>query len=139
MRTSCDYLVIGSGIAGLSYALEACKTGQVIVVPKRTADESNTKWAQGGIAAVLGTGDTFEAHIQDTLSAGAGLCHKVVVDLCVRDGPARIEMLQSIGARFDMETPSKEGHADLDLQLEGEHSAPRAARAGDTTGREVEL
>src|SRR5260221_14379070 len=85
MRTTCDYLVIGSGIAGLSYALEACKTGQVIVVTKRTADESNTKWAQGGIAAVLGPGDTFESHIQDTLIAGAGLCHERVVELCVRD------------------------------------------------------
>jgi L-aspartate oxidase len=138
MRTTCDYLVIGSGIAGLSYALEACKTGQVIVVTKRTADESNTKWAQGGIAAVLGSGDTFESHIQDTLTAGAGLCHERVVELCVRDGPARIEMLQSIGARFDMESPSKEGHADFDLHLEGGHSARRIAHSGDTTGREVE-
>jgi L-aspartate oxidase len=135
MRVACDYLVIGSGIAGLSYALEACKNGDVVVVTKRTADESSTKWAQGGIAAVLDGKDTFEAHIQDTLTAGAGLCHQIVVELCVKDGPDRIKMLQSIGARFDMESGN---HVDFDLHLEGGHSARRVAHSGDTTGREVE-
>jgi L-aspartate oxidase len=137
VRTACDYLVIGSGIAGLSFALEACKHGDVIVATKRSADESNTKWAQGGIAAVLSKEDSFEAHIQDTLVAGAGLCHPRVVELCVRDAPERIRMLQELGCRFDMEE-GEEGHADFDLHLEGGHSARRIAHVADTTGREVE-
>lgn len=132
MRVSCDYLVIGSGIAGLTYALEASKNGDVIVVTKRTADESSTKWAQGGIAAVLAEKDTFASHIQDTLTAGAGLCHEVVVELCVKDAPERIKALQAVGTRFDME------HAAFDLHLEGGHSARRIAHVGDATGREIE-
>jgi L-aspartate oxidase len=132
-----DYLVIGSGVAGLSFALEAAAHGDVTVVTKRSADESNTKYAQGGIAAVLSTADTFEAHIADTLQAGAGLCHERVVELCVRDAPARVQMLRDIGARFD-KSDGKDGHADLDLHLEGGHSARRVAHAADMTGREVE-
>ncbi len=76
MPITTDYLVIGSGVAGLSFALEAAANGDVLVVTKRSADESNTKYAQGGIAAVLSTADSFEAHIADTLRAGAGLCHE---------------------------------------------------------------
>jgi L-aspartate oxidase len=132
-----DYLVIGSGVAGLSFALEAAAHGDVTVVTKRSADESNTKYAQGGIAAVLSTADTFEAHIADTIRAGAGLCHERVVELCVRDAPARIQMLRDIGARFD-KSDGKDGDADLDLHLEGGHSARRVAHAADMTGREVE-
>ena len=79
MALTCDYLVIGSGIAGLSFALEAAAHGDVIIVTKRSADESNTKYAQGGVAAVLGQSDTFADHIRDTLVAGAGLCHERVV------------------------------------------------------------
>ncbi len=138
MAISCDFLVIGSGIAGLSFALEASKFADVVLVTKRGADEANTKYAQGGIAAVLDHGDTFEAHIADTLTAGAGLCHERVVDLCVKDGPGRIRALQEIGARFDKSHQPGEGHADLDLHLEGGHSARRVAHAGDMTGREVE-
>jgi L-aspartate oxidase len=137
MGTSCDFLVIGSGIAGLSFAIEAAKHGDVVLVTKRSADESSTKYAQGGIAAVLDDRDTFEAHVKDTLVAGAGLCHERVVGLCVEDGPARIRWLQEMGARFDRAEPG-ESHADYDLHLEGGHSARRVAHAGDTTGREVE-
>src|SRR5271163_4660860 len=101
MPIVCETLVLGSGIAGLSFALEAAEHGDVILVTKRSRDESNTKYAQGGIAAVLASGDSFEAHTKDTLAAGAGLCHERVVELCVKEGPQRIAMLRAIGARFD--------------------------------------
>jgi L-aspartate oxidase len=142
MPITCDYLVIGSGVAGLSLALEAAEFGEVVLVTKRASDESNTKYAQGGIAAVLAAGDSFEAHIRDTLIAGAGLSHEKVVELCVKDGPARIAKLQSIGAHFDLAEPApgtKVGDdTDLDLHLEGGHSARRIAHSKDMTGREVE-
>ncbi|RYG67161.1 FAD-binding protein, partial [bacterium] len=143
MSITCDYLVLGSGIAGLSFALDASAHGDVIIVTKRTRDESNTKYAQGGIAAVLDQNDTFEAHIKDTHVAGAGLCHDAVVEICVKEGPDLVRKLQHYGTRFDMAhgsqpSPSLEGHADLDLHLEGGHSARRVAHAGDTTGREIE-
>ncbi len=136
MSIVCDYLVLGSGIAGLSFAIEAAKHGDVIVVTKRAIEESNTKYAQGGIAAVLAHNDSFAAHIKDTIVAGAGLCHERVVELCVNDAPARIEMLQKLGAKFD---PSHDSHdGGLDLHLEGGHSARRVAHVADATGREVE-
>src|SRR4051812_3697992 len=135
MAIVCDYLVLGSGIAGLSFALEAARHGDVIIVTKRVRDESNTKYAQGGIASVLAEGDTFAAHVADTMAAGAGLCHDVVVELCVREGPGRIAMLREIGVRF---TSASDNHADLDLAREGGHSARRVAHAADMTGREVE-
>ena len=133
MALTCDFLVLGSGIAGLTFALEAAKHGDVLVVSKRAADESNTKYAQGGIAAVLADTDTFESHIEDTLVAGAGLCHERVVELCVKDAPARIAELQKLGTRFD-QTSEKQ----VDLHLEGGHSARRVAHSADATGREVE-
>jgi L-aspartate oxidase len=142
MAITCDFLVIGSGIAGLSFALEASAYADVVLVTKRSRDESNTKYAQGGIAAVLAESDSFEAHIKDTLVAGAGLSHDRVVELCVKDGPARIRMLMDIGARFDRakdsERDAEVSVSDLDLHLEGGHSARRVAHAGDMTGREVE-
>jgi L-aspartate oxidase len=137
MPLVCDYLVLGSGIAGLSFALEAAEHGDVVIVTKRSRDESNTKYAQGGIASVLGQGDTFAAHIADTMQAGAGLCHDVVVDICVREGPGRIAMLREIGVQFTS-SRSPETDADLDLAREGGHSARRVAHAADMTGREVE-
>jgi L-aspartate oxidase len=133
MALRCDFLVLGSGIAGLSFALEAAKHGDVVVVTKRAAEESNTRYAQGGIAAVLDDKDSFEAHVRDTLTAGAGLCHERVVEMCVKDAPARIRMLQEIGAQFDVHRPGE-----LDLHLEGGHSARRVAHAADATGKEVE-
>jgi L-aspartate oxidase len=137
MPITCDFLVIGSGVAGLSFALEASEFGDVVVLTKRSADESNTKYAQGGIAAVLSSADSFEAHIADTLEAGSGLCHERTVEICVREGPARVRRLQEIGARFDRAEGSKD-EADLDLHLEGGHSARRVAHSADMTGREVE-
>ena len=144
MPITTDYLVIGTGVAGLAFALEAAASGDVLVVTKRSADESNTKYAQGGIAAVLGEGDSFAAHIADTLRAGAGLCHELAVEVCVKEAPARIKMLQDLGARFDKAEGAKDGtwpkadETDLDLHLEGGHSARRVAHAADMTGREVE-
>src|SRR5947208_966317 len=101
MHVTTDYLVIGSGVAGLSFALQAAEHGEVLIVTKRSADESNTKYAQGGIAAVLSSNDTFEAHIADTMAAGGALCHEIVVKLCVEEAPARIQTLREIGAKFD--------------------------------------
>ncbi|MBX3224313.1 MAG: L-aspartate oxidase [Labilithrix sp.] len=148
MPLTCDFLVIGSGIAGLSFALEAAEHGEVIVVTKRSREESNTKYAQGGIAAVLDEDDSFDAHVADTMTAGVGLNHIRAVELTVKDAPARIAMLRSAGAKFDL--ASTRAHADesspsltraeqdLDLHLEGGHSARRIVHAGDMTGREVE-
>ncbi len=137
MAICVDFLVIGGGVAGLSFALEAAATGDVLVLTKRGADESNTQYAQGGIAAVLSAADSFQAHIHDTLEAGAGLCHERAVEVCVKEGPARIKMLRDIGARFDRAEGAKDD-ADLDLHLEGGHSARRVAHAADMTGREVQ-
>ena len=110
MRLTCDFLVIGSGIAGLSFALEAAEHGEVIVVTKRAREESNTKYAQGGIAAVLDAADSFDAHVSDTMVAGAGLNHLPAVELTVKDAPARIAMLRRAGAKFDLSSGG--AHAD---------------------------
>jgi len=138
MRITCDYLVVGSGVAGLTFALDAAKKGEVVLVTKRARSEANTNYAQGGIAAVLDPADSFDAHVQDTLVAGAGLCHKNAVELCVREGPASIARLQEIGARFDPAEHPKPGGPKLDLHLEGGHSARRVAHTGDMSGREIE-
>ncbi len=129
---SSDVLVIGSGIAALTFALRAAEYASVFIVTKREADECNTRYAQGGVAAVLGAGDTAASHVDDTQIAGAGLCHEVVVELCVQEGPERVRALIERGVRFD-----HKGDA-LDLTLEGGHSARRVAHAGDITGREIE-
>ena len=136
MALQCDYLVIGSGVAGLAFALEAAQHGDVILVTKRDADESNTRYAQGGIASVLSKTDSFESHIKDTLEAGAGLCHDLAVDVCVREGPARIDWLAQQGVNFSVK-PNGTAPPDLDLGREGGHSERRVAHAGDMTGREV--
>ncbi len=129
-----DYLVLGSGIAGLSFALEAASHGKVLVATKRAADESNTNWAQGGIAAVLDPADSVEAHVQDTLTVGEGLCHEDIVRLCVTEGPAAVRQLdERFGTRFDH---ARSG--ELDLAREGGHSARRVAHAKDTTGKEIQ-
>ncbi|NLI80689.1 MAG: L-aspartate oxidase [Deltaproteobacteria bacterium] len=130
-----DYLVIGSGIAGLSFALEGARNGTVAVVTKKDKLETNTNYAQGGIASVLGPDDSFQLHVQDTLNAGDGLCHEDVVDLVVRSGPDRIMELMNLGAPFnrgvDPESP-------FDLGREGGHSRNRIVHAQDATGRAVE-
>ena len=131
MAITCDYLVIGSGIAGLSFALEASEHGDVVLVTKRQRDESNTKYAQGGIAAVLAEGDSFADHIRDTLIAGAGLCHERVVELCVKDGPARVNMLRQIGARFESRRRPKRRRARPSPRRGPQRAARRPRRRHD--------
>lgn len=135
MESRSDFLVIGSGIAGLTFALKAAASGTVTILTKRGMAESATFYAQGGIASVLSEEDTFEAHIKDTLYAGAGLCDEKIVELAVKDGPARIKELISLGVKFS----SRAGGADgLDLGKEGGHSKRRIVHAEDLTGRAVE-
>lgn len=127
-----DVLVIGSGVAGLRAGIEAAQHGSVLLVTKGRIDHSSTAWAQGGIAAVTSTDDSFEQHIEDTLRVGCGLCDRPAVERIVRDGPERIREMIEWGALFD-----KRGDS-LQLGLEGGHSAPRILHAlGDETGREV--
>lgn len=132
-----DVLVLGTGIAGLSFALRASEFGRVAVVTKKSDTESNTNYAQGGIAAVLDPKDSFESHIHDTLVTGAGLCHEDAVDILVKEGPERISELVDIGVRF-----THAGRAanpmHLHLGREGGHSVRRIAHAADLTGREIE-
>ncbi len=133
MRARYDFLVIGSGVAGLSFALRAAEHGTVCVVTKKESAESNTNYAQGGIAAVMDPEDGVEAHVQDTLVAGAGLCHEDVVRMVVTEGPERIRDLIDLGAQFD-----RDPEGELHLGREGGHSADRIVHAEDMTGREVE-
>ena len=130
-----DFLVIGSGVAGLSCALLAGEVGTVAIVTKRDAAEGSTRYAQGGIASVLSESDSFESHIQDTLTAGAGLCHPEVVDMVVRSGPERIRELIKTGAKF---TRRDSNRSEYHLSREGGHSARRIIHAKDLTGAEVE-
>lgn len=129
-----DFLVIGSGIAGLSFALKAAEVGTVTLVTKKEFQESNTNYAQGGIASVLDPTDSFDLHVQDTLTAGAGLCRKDVVELVVNAGPDMVKDLMTWGAEF---TRTQQGQ-DLALGREGGHSKNRIVHAADLTGREIE-
>jgi len=136
MEIKTDFLVIGSGIAGLTFALKVASFGSVAIVTKKNKIESSTNYAQGGIAAVLGADDSFEEHIQDTLTAGDGLCHEDVVKMVVEEGPARIQELINWGVPF---TRKKEGKQKVfDLGKEGGHSKRRIIHAKDFTGQEVE-
>ncbi len=135
MINNCDYLVIGSGIAGLSYALKAAAGGTVVIVTKCGPEETNTKYAQGGIASVFSDKDDFELHVRDTLIAGAGLCHEDVVRMIVEDGPARVRELIEWGVKFTKNAEEPEGY---DLHLEGGHSRKRILHAADLTGAAIE-
>ena len=131
-----DFLVIGSGIAGLSYALKAASLGSVGVITKKRKSDSNTNYAQGGIAAVMSPTDSFEKHIADTLTTGCGLSHPDIVERIVKNGPACIAELISQGVQF-----SREQHLttkQLELSREGGHSERRVVHAADFTGREIE-
>ena len=126
------FLVIGSGLAGLYFALNASKYGKCLVVTKGEISESNTKYAQGGIAAVFGKEDSFESHINDTLNAGAGLCNKENVRIMVENAPKEIEKLVSYGVEFDKR------NGKFELGMEGAHSSRRILHNKDATGAEIE-
>ncbi len=132
MALAYDFLVLGSGIAGLSFALRVAEHGSVAIVTKKQSAESNTNYAQGGIAAVLGENDSFESHIEDTLIAGAGLCDRQTVETVVREGPDRVRELMALGAEFSRQ------NGRLHFGREGGHSASRIVHAADATGREIE-
>ncbi len=134
-----DFLVLGSGIAGLTFALKVASRGRVAIITKKDRAESNTNYAQGGIAAVTSQEDSFELHVRDTLQAGAGLCQESVVRTIVQEGPARIAELIELGMHFsEREVPRSHGARELDLGKEGGHSKRRILHAQDVTGREVE-
>jgi len=134
-----DFLVLGSGIAGLFYALKMAPHGRIAIVTKKDRAESNTNYAQGGIAAVTSKEDSFELHVRDTLQAGAGLCNEQVVRTIVEEGPARIAELIELGMQFtEREILGSTGARELDLGREGGHSKRRILHAKDITGREVE-
>ena len=136
---SFDFLVLGSGIAGLSFALKVAARGRVAIITKKDRAESNTNYAQGGIAAVTSKEDSFEMHVRDTLEAGAGLCKEDVVRTIVEEGPARIQELIELGMKFtEREDARKQGKQELDLTKEGGHSKRRILHARDVTGREIE-
>jgi L-aspartate oxidase len=130
-----DFLVIGSGLAGLTFALRAARHGSVIVLSKDCLPESATAYAQGGIASVWSEEDSFEAHVEDTLTAGAGLCHRDLVELVVRQGPERLRALIALGTNFSRNDHSED--PEYDLGREGGHSHRRILHASDATGREI--
>ena len=134
MRHQFDYLVLGSGIAGLSFALQAARHGSVAMLTKRGRAETNTAYAQGGVAAVLGPQDSVEQHVQDTLVAGAGLCREPAVRVTVEEGPARVRELIDLGVDFTRDATPFGFH----LTREGGHSQRRILHVADLTGREVE-
>lgn len=133
-----DFLVIGSGIAGLMFALKVCHKGRVAIVTKKQRADSNTNYAQGGIAAVTAKDDSFAMHVRDTLEAGAGLCKEAVVRQIVEEGPARIAELIELGMKFTEHEIPNSHRTELDLHKEGGHSCRRILHAKDMTGRAVE-
>ncbi len=133
MEIRTDYLVIGSGIAGLTFALQAAKSGTVAIVTKKERMETSTNYAQGGIASVFSPDDSPSLHVQDTLESGAGLCNEKVVRMVVEEGPLRIRELIALGVNF-----STAGGQELDLGMEGGHTRRRIVHTKDRTGQEVE-
>lgn len=131
-----DFLILGSGIAGLISAIKAAAHGTVGLVTKKHGRESNTNYAQGGIASAIALDDSFEAHVRDTLIAGAGLCNEKAVRVMVSEGPQYIYQLMDFGTRFTEEGKGKSRH--LHLGREGGHSVYRIVHAKDLTGREIE-
>ena len=134
MRYEVDFLVVGSGIAGLSFALKVAPYGKVCILTKGDAAEGSTRYAQGGIAAVMYDSDSFDKHIHDTLVAGDGICDREVVEMTIREAPDRIRELVQYGVNFD-----REGGGDrFDLHREGGHSEFRILHHKDNTGEEIE-
>lgn len=133
IQVKTDYLIIGSGIAGLSFALKVAAKHKVYLITKANEDESNTKYAQGGIAAVWNDKDTVEKHVQDTLIAGAGLCDEKIVRKVITEGTQRVKELIELGTKFD-----KAQNGEYDLAKEGGHSEHRILHYKDVTGNEIE-
>ncbi len=140
MEIKTDFLIIGSGIAGLSFALKVAEFGNVALVTKKEAMDSNTNLAQGGIASVFGNQDSFDLHLEDTLTAGDGLCNKDVVNMVVKNGPDRIRELINLGVQFNISNKKSATPPlpEFDLGREGGHSQNRIVHAQDMTGKEVE-
>jgi len=140
MKDNWDFLVIGSGVAGLTFALKVAEFGSVAVITKEGVMDSNTSLAQGGIASVFGELDSFDLHIQDTLASGDGLCNREVVEMVVKNGPERIRDLIQLGVHFNLEDEEAPAGTPLRLDLgrEGGHSKKRIVHAEDMTGRELE-
>lgn len=132
MTHTFDFLVIGSGIAGLSYALKVARLGSVAIITKKERAESNTNYAQGGVAAVISSLDSFDLHVRDTIATGLGLGHRDAIEVMVREGPDRLRELVDIGTQFTWRDGA------LDLRREGGHSTDRIVHARDLTGREIE-
>ncbi len=130
-----DFLVIGSGLAGLAFALRAARHGSVLVLTKDRLPESATAYAQGGIASVWSPEDSFADHVEDTLTAGAGLCHRDLVELVVREGPGAIRDLIALGTSFSLRESGED--VEYDLGREGGHRHRRILHASDSTGREI--
>ena len=130
-----DFLIIGSGMAGLTFALKTARFGTVAIITKKQRAESNTNYAQGGIAAVMAEDDSFDLHVHDTLIAGAGLCKEDVVRTIVSEGPKLVRELIELGVQFSRAEVADE---QFDLGREGGHSKRRILHAGDITGREIE-
>lgn len=124
---------MGSGIAGLTFAIKASRFGKVLVITKKNKAESNTNYAQGGVAAVFGSDDSYELHINDTIKAGEGLCHVEAVNIMVREGPKLVKELYDMGCRFSVKPDGT-----FDLGQEGGHSRRRIVHAKDYTGQEIE-
>jgi len=133
-QVSYDYIVVGSGVAGLLFALKVAHTGRVAVITKKNADESNSYYAQGGVAAVFSESDSPDAHRKDTCTAGAGLCNEEAVRITVTEGPERIRDLQQYGVEFSV---LEENPASLDLGKEGGHSKRRILHVKDSTGKAI--
>jgi L-aspartate oxidase len=134
-----DFVILGSGIAGLTFALKVAPHGRVAILTKKNRADSNTNWAQGGIASVTSREDSVELHVRDTLEAGAGLCNESAVRTILAEGPERIAELIALGTQFtERDIPNSSGGRELDLTKEGGHSKRRILHAKDATGAEIE-
>jgi L-aspartate oxidase len=138
MEIKTDFLIIGSGVAGLTFALKVARHGTVALVTKKGIMDSNTARAQGGIASVFGKLDSFDLHIEDTLASGDGLCNRDVVEMVVKGGPERIRELIDLGVQFNLSNEKDTSGPSLDLGREGGHSRKRIVHANDMTGLELE-
>ncbi len=133
MKKKVDFLIIGTGIAGLIYALKVAKHGKVCIISKSKIDDTTTRHAQGGIAAVMYTPDTYEKHIRDTISAGDELCNEKIVRIAITESTERVQELINWGAKFDKNKSGK-----YDLTREGGHSEYRVLHHKDSTGNEIQ-